>query len=81
MSPRLLFLPLDPLSQPRLDQLPAGVQQIRTGTEQGGANDRRPVARVMGRPDTWLLDGIEAAMAATEEACGLGSRRVLGPKP
>lgn len=64
----------------RLDQIVECADQLPTRTEQGGTEDRRPILRV-GRPDCWLLDGIEAAMAATEEACGIGNRRVLGPKP
>lgn len=63
----------------RLDQIVECADQLPTRGEQGGTEDRRPILR--GGVDCWLIDGYEALMAATEEACGIGSRRVLGPKP
>lgn len=61
----------------RLDQIVECADQLPTGIEQGGTEDRRPILRGMGKVDPWALEhdpmlaGLEAAHRTINAALGL----------
>lgn len=83
MSPRLSFLPCDPL---RVNEVGTGRQELAHGPDQGGTDNRRPVVRegaglwcVDADPMGWGLDAAALGTAAALSALGLGPD-IFGPR-